>query len=80
MQCRDRLVGTHQPYFVQAFSLMVQCLFNFLVSLVFDVFTAGPLASLTGNKPGGYGWLATLGTWDVALTVRFGKRIACCQT
>ena len=49
---------------------MVQCFFNLLVSLVFDVFTAGPLAALTGNKSAGYGWLATLFTWDVALTVR----------
>ena len=51
-----------------AFVLMTQCFINFVVSLIFDLFTDGPLGWLTGHTPAGYAWVATLGTRDVALT------------
>lgn len=51
-----------------AFVLMTQCFINLSVSLVFDLFTDGPLGKLTGHTPAGYSWLSTLLTRDVALT------------
>jgi hypothetical protein len=63
---REQPDGT--TFAATAFVLMVQCFINLAVSLIFDLFTDGPLGSLTGRTPGGYGWVSTLATRDVAMT------------
>jgi hypothetical protein len=63
---REQPDGT--TFAATAFVLMTQCFINFIVSLVFDTFTDGPLAHVTGRTPNGYGWMKTLATRDVAMT------------